>query len=228
MCWFIVDPNTGRHVRHVKQPVKRGDRLYVNDLASDGLHDQAWHFHELLADHPTRPPLEDLASFVIEGRIPASFKGLSQRKLKTHQAAFKRFWKEIDQAYQEFLGRPATRQEKYWTAHSYLWRMAIGKDRFYAKKKAQSEEWLLLDSDLWRGKLTWARLRVFNDATADTWNRNGLLGFDSEAFARHFLNEGHYVELEALRETATIPEGAKPPTAKAESPTVPFRYFGVW
>jgi hypothetical protein len=142
MSWFIINPKTGKHVRHVKQPVKSGDRLYVNDLFSDGLHDQAWHFHEFLARYPTQPPLEDLSSFVIEGRIPASFKGLSQRKLTTHKAAFKRYWAEIDLAYQAFLGRPATRQEKYWMAHCYLWRMAIGKDRFYAKKVGNRSSFL--------------------------------------------------------------------------------------
>lgn len=217
MCWFIIDPNTGRHLRHVRQPVKKGDKLYLNDLISDGMHDQAWHFHELLAEHPTRPPLEDLASFVIEGQIPASFESLSQRKLKTHQTAFKRFWAGADPAYQEFLGRPASRQEKYWTSHSYLWRMAIGKDHFYANKIVRYEEWLLHDLFVVRGSLTWARLRVFNDATAETWDSTGLMGFDSEEMARRYLGESHYV-----------PKGAKPPTAKAESPKARFRYSGAW
>jgi len=98
MCWFTIDPSTGRHLRQVSQPVKKGDMLYMNDLASDGMHDQAWRFHEFLTEHPTRPPLENLASFVIEGLVPASFKGLSQRKLKTHPADFKRFWAGVDRA----------------------------------------------------------------------------------------------------------------------------------
>jgi hypothetical protein len=229
MSWFIINPSTGEQVRHVTKPVK-GDTgtLYVDDLACDGLHDCAWRFHVFLAEHSPRPSLEDLAAFVLDGKIPPSFWSLNRRKLKTHQSAFAKFWVAVDKGYQQFVNRPATHQERYWTAHSYLWRMAIGKEQFYANKKVQSEEWLLLDSDLWRGKLTWARLRVFKDATADAWDRNGLLGFDSEAFARHFLNEGHYVEIETLREMTTIPEGAKPPAAKAESPKEPFRYFGVW
>jgi hypothetical protein len=230
MCWFIIDPKTGRHVRRVTRPAKKGaDTLYVNDLASDALHDHAWQFHELLAEHSTRPPLEDLASFVIEGCVPASFQGLNQRKLKMHRAAFARSWAGIDQAYQEFLGRAATRQEKYWTAHSYLWRMAIGKDQFYANKTVRCEVWLLHDLELiGRGALTWARLRVFDDGTADVWDSTGLNGFDSEEMARRYLREGHYVEMETLGAMTPIPKGAKPPAAKANSRGEGFRYFGVW
>ncbi len=89
MCWFLVDPETGQHVRRVSKPVKSGgERVYVNDLVSDALHHTAWHFHEFLARYPTRPPLEDLATFVVEGSIPTSFRGFNRQKLKAHQAAF--------------------------------------------------------------------------------------------------------------------------------------------
>ena len=64
---------------------------------------------------------------------------------------------------------------------------------FYRGKSVKAVEWYLHDCDLPR--LRWARLRVFDDGTADAcWERDGKrYGFDSREFANSFLTEDEYI-----------------------------------
>ncbi len=69
---------------------------------------------------------------------------------------------------------------------------------FYAGKQLSSVEWYLSHCCL--PKLTWARLRVFSDGTADAcWEDGGILyGFDEQLYAGYFLGEDEYVRLAGM------------------------------
>ena len=55
------------------------------------------------------------------------------------------------------------------------------------------------------GKHTWARLRVFDDGTADAWKSAKLCGFCEEQWARIYIGESHFADLATLK---AIPEFA--------------------
>ena len=65
---------------------------------------------------------------------------------------------------------------------------------FYRGKTVAAVEWWLHDNDF--PALTWARLRVFSDGTADACWAEGttLYGFDSRGYAGLFLAEDEFVQ----------------------------------
>lgn len=70
---------------------------------------------------------------------------------------------------------------------------AISKDDFYCDKTVPTVECWLHSCDL--PELTWARLRVFNDGTADSCFCESckLLGFENQDYAGYILSEDEYI-----------------------------------
>jgi hypothetical protein len=94
----------------------------------------------------------------------------------------------------------------------------VDRDAFYHDKTIESTEWWVSDCDL--PQLTWARLRVFHDGTADAcWTEGGkLYGFDSSECAGFFLLEDEYVRFNGLDE-----EDEKEFGIRLEDIIMPFR-----
>jgi hypothetical protein len=76
---------------------------------------------------------------------------------------------------------------------------AMTKDEFYRSKAVVSTEWWL-DTGWLPDTLSWARLRVFNDGSADACWAEGdrLYGFDDRQFARYFLSEDEYDRFDTM------------------------------
>ncbi len=76
----------------------------------------------------------------------------------------------------------------------------MSKNEFYGGKSVVAVEWWLHDCDL--PKLTWARLRLFDDGTADVCWEEGttLYGFDDQQYAGYFLAEDEYRRFAAMDE----------------------------
>ena len=72
------------------------------------------------------------------------------------------------------------------------------KNDFYRDKRVRETEWWLHSCDL--PTLQWARLRVFNDGTADSCfgPHEILFGFDNRDYAGYFLSEDEYIRLNAM------------------------------
>jgi hypothetical protein len=236
MCWFVIDPQTGEHLRQVEKPARGRERtLYLHNLALDGFFDTLWGFHAFLAHHP-RPPFEDLVAFAVDGTIPESMMPLVGPDLSRFHQAMQDFWAgwdEGEEGYRAFLGRPMFREEKYWLIHSWLRRMAVGREQFYAGKAVRSEEWLV-DWRAWDGRRwgpeCWGRLRVFSDGTADAWYPGvGVLGYDNVDAARHELSQTGYHDWEELKARFPKKPWTAPPAplvAQADDSAEPFRYEG--
>ena len=107
------------------------------------------------------------------------------------------------------------------------------KVQFYQGKTVRKVLWYLHDNDLPR-TLTWARLRVFDDGSADsTFSLDGVAyGFVEEAYASYLLAEDEYVcfstfddeddaNWETDRHCITPPEWTDPPDK-------PFEFLGTY
>lgn len=226
-CWYEIDPDTGDEIRFAGEKPDDPCKCYFDDGWVDAIRDEAWSFHEYISAFP-RPSLDDLAAFVIDGDVPPSFSRFETAKIEGANEAFEAFWDGVDAEFAESFSRPATRAERYWIAKPELDRMAIGREQFYAGKQVAREEWLLYDFDLMDDTHTWARLRVFDDGTADVLTSK-LAVFDDERSARTYVGEQHFADLAALR---SMPEyAAKVPgttPSETDDTAVPFRYFGEW
>jgi hypothetical protein len=206
MCWFVISPRTGKHLRQVEKPA-RGPRrtLYLHDGAFDAFFEIGSRVKELIARHP-RPPFEDLVAFVVDGMIPESMMPLVGPDLGRHHTAMQDFWASLndgEEGYPALLGRLMLREEKYWLVQRWLRDLAVGRSQFYAGKTVQREEWLVncrgWDGRRWNDRCQ-GRLRVFSDGTADAWYPGvGLLGFDTEEAARHELAAAGFGRWEELK-----------------------------
>jgi hypothetical protein len=97
------------------------------------------------------------------------------------------------------------------------------REEFYRGKQVVREEWFVHDDDL----VSWARLRVFSDGTADAWEHGQLWGFVSEACARFSIREGRYVHPSRVASTGeTLHSG--PPREQADASGQPFHWGGDW
>ena len=106
---------------------------------------------------------------------------------------------------------------------------------FYRDKTVVATEWWLCSCSV--PNLVWARLRVFNDGTADACWAEGstLYGFDRREFADFFLAEDEYTsfngpagwDAEDERETGVIAASTKTPGWE-ETASQPFEYLGVY
>src|SRR5262245_5476498 len=93
----------------------------------------------------------------------------------------------------------------------------VTREDFYRGKRVTREEWFVNDLDL----VSWARLRVFDDGTADVWDHGELWGFFNEASARFMIREGHYVDLPRLASLGDTPL-CQPPREQADAVNQPF------
>jgi hypothetical protein len=100
---------------------------------------------------------------------------------------------------------------------------AVTPEVFYRGKHTVHEEWFVNDGDL----MAWARLRVFDDGTADVWEFGQLWGFVNEACARFMIREGHYVDLLRLVSLGEKPL-CEPPKEQANAANQPFHWGGDW
>jgi hypothetical protein len=100
---------------------------------------------------------------------------------------------------------------------------SASQEDFYRGKKVTPEEWFVNDGDL----LAWARLRVFDDGTADVWDFGELWGFVNEASARFMIREGHYVHPSRVTSKGqTVLSDA--PREQADANDQPFHWGGDW
>jgi hypothetical protein len=97
------------------------------------------------------------------------------------------------------------------------------REEFYRGKHVVREEWFIHEGDL----LSWERLRVFNDGTADVWAYGELWGFLNEACARFSIREGHFVHPSRVGSTGKTP-GSEPPREQADANDQPFHWGGDW
>lgn len=97
------------------------------------------------------------------------------------------------------------------------------RDEFYRGKQVVREEWFVHDGDL----LSWARLRVFSDGTADAWEHGQLWGFVNEACARFSIREGRYVHPSRVAPTGEALR-SEPPREQADANDQPFHWGGDW
>lgn len=227
-CWFELNPKTGEIGDCLEDEEDIDpDAFYVDDGWQDSFHDDVWDFHEHLA-HFTRPSIQELNKFLIDGVVPSSLSQLDRSVLEATIEKMKSFWESVDESYHETFQRPAHRIEKKWIAEEQIRKMSIGKRDFYAGKVRVREEWYIQDENLPQGIQDWCRLRVFDDGSADAWYERGLQGYDSERDARHSIEEGHFSTLETLRAMPDwYPNVPSPPVGSMHSPSTPFRYFGV-
>jgi hypothetical protein len=106
------------------------------------------------------------------------------------------------------------------------------KDEFYRGKVVVSTEWYL-QPDL-RETPTWARLRVFDDGTADACFDEGdtLHAFDQRDYASYILTEDEYQNFSAMDAEDEAALGIRlseltPPTW-ADRPDQAFKYWGTY
>lgn len=107
------------------------------------------------------------------------------------------------------------------------------KEQFYQGKYVVTVEWWLHTCDL-PDCLTWARLRVFNDGTADSCfcKHCKLYGFENHDYARYFLSEDEYTCFNNMDEEDQEEYGIElvkiqPPTWQ-EYPNQLFEYLGTY
>ncbi len=106
------------------------------------------------------------------------------------------------------------------------------KSAFYRAKSIVRTEWWVHECDL--PLLTWARLRVFNDGTADACWAEGtkLYGFDAEEFAGFFLLEDEYLRFASLDVDDAREYGLELPAIVApswiDSSEQKFEYLGTY
>ncbi|NJM74423.1 MAG: hypothetical protein HC852_00115 [Acaryochloridaceae cyanobacterium RU_4_10] len=107
------------------------------------------------------------------------------------------------------------------------------KQEFYQNKHITAYEWWLYDCDL-PDRLTWARLRVFNDGTADSCFCEGgmLYGFKNRDYASYILSEDEFTRFERMDEEDEQEYGIKLADIQCpiwqEHPEQPFKYLGTY
>jgi len=108
----------------------------------------------------------------------------------------------------------------------------IEKEDFYRNKYAIKTEWWLDSCSL--PELRWARLRVFNDKSADACfgEKEKIYAFENREYASSFLSKDEYISLDRLnsdaeREYGLAVETIKPPLWK-DGPEQDFEYLGKY
>lgn len=104
---------------------------------------------------------------------------------------------------------------------------------FSHSKRVTEVEWWLEWAAL-PHRLTWGRLRVFEDGTADVsfGPDGGIYGFDSREYAGYFLSEDEFSPLGSMDEEDEaeygIVLGALEPPAWEDNDDQKFQYFGTY
>ena len=108
----------------------------------------------------------------------------------------------------------------------------VDKFAFYEGKKVTEVEWWLSYCSGYPD-LTWARLRVFSDGSADAaFEEAKVYGFDNREYASSFLAEDEYMRFDSMDEEDARNIGAKkadivvPTWHDQVSPT--FEYLGTY
>ena len=107
------------------------------------------------------------------------------------------------------------------------------KSEFYAGKTIQKVRWYLNDGDL-PERLVWARLRVFDDGSADaTFSTDGpSYGFVGENYAGFILTEDEYVCFSDFDDEDDILHGTERlrivVPVWVDPPDKPFEYLGTY
>ena len=103
---------------------------------------------------------------------------------------------------------------------------------FYRNKQVRETEWWLHSCDLSVQK--WARLRVFNDGTADSCfgPNDTLFGFDNRDYAGYILSEDEYIRFNDMDrededEYGIVLTNIVPPTWP-ETDKQKFKYLGTY
>jgi len=119
------------------------------------------------------------------------------------------------------------------TVNSSVEEPSTSKAQFYDGKAVQKVLWFLHHPDLPQ-VLNWARLRVFDDGTADsTFCVDGVAyGFENEDYAGYILTEDEYVCLSTFddedeKETGIRRADVHPPDW-VDPPEKPFKYLGTY
>lgn len=106
------------------------------------------------------------------------------------------------------------------------------KVEFYRSKRVKMVEWWLSSCDL--PELIWARVRVFDDGTADSAfsPRDTLYGFENRDYAGYILSEDEFTRFSGLdaedeREYGIQLATIKPPEW-VDDPDQPFEYLGTY
>ncbi len=115
---------------------------------------------------------------------------------------------------------------------SGLRRPDLSKEEFYQNKSIVKIEWWLHSCDL--PSLTWARLQVFSDGTADSCfdPNDTLYGFSTRDSASHFLSEDEFIELSQMdhddeKEYGFVIASIIPPVWPSDS-NQEFEYLGTY
>lgn len=107
------------------------------------------------------------------------------------------------------------------------------KDQFYQGKYIIAIEWWLHSCDL-PDTLTWARVRVFNDGTADScFCKHGkVYGFENRNYAGYILSEDEYICFNSMDEEDEEEYGIElakiQPPIWHEYPDQLFEYLGTY
>ncbi|HVJ16425.1 MAG TPA: hypothetical protein VM686_13380 [Polyangiaceae bacterium] len=107
------------------------------------------------------------------------------------------------------------------------------KSQFYQGKTVVSVFWYLHDCDL-PEKLTWARLRVFDDGSADsTFSADSTaFGFVEECYASYILTEDEYVCFSTFDDENDVRHGTSrheiTPPDWIDGPDKPFEFLGTY
>jgi len=110
---------------------------------------------------------------------------------------------------------------------------AVTSAPFHHSKRVAEIEWWLEWAAL-PGRLTWGRLRVFDDGTADVsfGPEGGIYGFENRIYAGYFLSEDEFSPLAEMDEEDEAEYGIvlvelKPP-AWEDSSEQRFEYLGTY
>ena len=183
MCWFQIDPTTGSVTASLGDNPTSADpnQTYINDLDTEGFHDVMWNLQELIAPYP-RPALEVIQRYIIDCEIPTSLGELEVvcQRLEEILEEIRQQWAITDEEYHNVFGRPATQTERFWIVKRYTSRLAVGLAQFTSGKTVVKEVWYRHDMES-----RWARLHVYQDGSADIWEKGNLSGFAEEKSARH-------------------------------------------
>lgn len=212
MCgWYELDAKTGELIRMLgNSEAPSAEKTYLQEDWS--VREHVWHFHQMISERG-RPPLQDIVAFIVDGQLPASFDTLDADVVEKTRRELDHLWQAMAKEFRTFLGRDPNLVERYWVAFREIRKMGIRREEFYAGKGVQREEWFLYDFGLHDDKLTWARLRVFDDGSADAWSSLGLAGFDDERSAWTYISEDHYASLDTLRKIARLRRQGSPRAA---------------
>lgn len=153
-------------------------------------------------------------------------RGCSARDLETHLL-------KIETDSMGLSNLPSQGRENAVTALLALRELGSSKTDFYGRKAIRKVLWYLHDCDL-PEKLLWARLRVFDDGSADaTFSEDGpAFGFINEKYASCLLAEDEYVCFSRFDDESDATHGTDRhsivPPSWVDPPDKEFEFLGAY